>query len=158
MQTVMVTNDTTSYESERGKPMPSKNHAIVQSGLICAMKDHRDEFTIVSELSLELDGHPMVPDVSVFPKLAVDWQHDEVKLTEAPAWVIEILSPTQALDDLVKKADIYFAAGVRSYWIIQPSLKLVVALAPDRDPEFHASGTVREPATGIEIPIVEIFS
>lgn len=154
METTLATN----YEAERGKPMPSKNHGIVQSGLIFAlMKDHRDEVTIISELTLDLDGHHLVPDVSVFPKLPVDWHNDEVKLTEPPAWVIEILSPTQALDDLVRKADIYFAAGVRSCWIIQPALKLVVALSPDKDPEFHGSGTVREPATGIEIPVAEIF-
>ncbi len=154
MQATPVTTD---YEEERGKPLPSKNHGIVQSSLICALKDRRDELTIISELSLELDGQPFVPDVSVFPKLPVDWHNDEIKLTDPPSWVIEILSPTQALDDLVKKADAYFAAGVQSCWIVQPALKLVVALAPDRDPEFYSSGTAVDPATGIAIPVEEIF-
>jgi Uma2 family endonuclease len=145
------------YEVKRGKPMPSKNHGIVQSSLICALKESRDKFTVISELSLELDGQPLVPDVSVFPKLPIDWHNDEIKLTVPPAWVIEILSPTQALDDLVKKADTYFAAGVKSCWIVQPSLGLVAVLTPDADPEFHSSGIIVDPATGIEVPVKEIF-
>ena len=70
------------YEKQRGKPLPSKNHGIVQSNLIIALGPFRDEFTIVSELSLELEGRPLVPDISVFPKLPVDWHNDEATLTD----------------------------------------------------------------------------
>ncbi len=145
------------YEEQRGKPMPSKNHGIVQSNLIIALGPFRKEFTIVSELSLELEGRPFVPDISVFPKLPVDWHNDEATLSDPPSLVIEILSPTQAVDDLVKKADVYFAAGVRSCWIVQPSLKMIAALAPDAEPEFHARGTVVDPATGIEVAVEDVF-
>ena len=61
------------------------------------------------------------------------------------------------LDDLVRKADTYFAAGVKSCWIVQPALKLVLVLTPDRDPEFHSSGSAVDRATGIAIPVEEIF-
>lgn len=145
------------YQEERGKPMPSKNHAIVQSFLTGALYSHRDKFTVLSELSLELDGTPLVPDISVYPKMPVDWHNDEIKLTEAPTLVIEILSPTQPLDELVKKADTYFAAGVKSCWIVQPSLETIVVLSPGTKPEHYSSGVVVDPATGIEVSVDEIF-
>jgi Uma2 family endonuclease len=147
----------TSYEEERGKPVPSKNHAIVQSYLILALMQHRDKFTILSELSLELNGEPFVPDISVFSKLSIDWHNDEVKLTDPPSLAIEILSPTQAVDDLVKKADTYFAAGVESCWIVQPSLETIVVLTPNAKPEFHSTGLVVDPATKIEVSVTDIF-
>ena len=145
------------YEEQRGKPMPSKNHGIVQSNLIMALGRFRDEFTIVSELSLELAERPLVPDISVFPKLPIDWHNDEATLSDPPSLVIEILSPTQAVDDLVKKADVYFAAGVRSCWIVQPSLKMIANLVPNEEPTFHAKDTVVDRATGIEILIEDVF-
>jgi Uma2 family endonuclease len=148
---------TSTYEEERGKPMPSKNHGIVQSSLICALMQRRDEFTVISELSLELDGQPLVPDISVFSKLPVDWRNDEIKLTDAPTWVIEILSPTQAVDDLIKKAGIYFGAGVESCWIVQPSFEMIAVLVPNKKPEIYTSGIVVDPSTGIEVSIEEIF-
>ncbi len=148
---------TSSYEEERGKPMPSKNHAIVQSYLNGVLYSYRDRFTVLSELSLELDDQPLVPDISVFPRLPVDWHNDEVKLTDPPSLAIEILSPTQALDDLVRKADTYFAAGVQSCWIVQPALETIVVLAPGKKPQFHTSGTVVDPATGIEVSVEDIF-
>ena len=145
------------YKEERGKPMPSKNHALVQSNLTGVLFKYREKVTVLSELSLELDGQPLVPDVSVFPKLSIDWHNDEIKVTEPPSLVIEILSPTQPLDDLVKKADIYFAAGVKSCWIVQTSLKTIVVLTPDQTPVFHLSGDVIDPETGIEVAVKEIF-
>jgi len=147
----------TTYEEERGKPMPSKNHAIVQSYLTGVLFKYRDRLTVLSELSLELDGQPLVPDISVFPKLSVDWHNDEIKLTEPPSLVIEILSPTQPLDDLVRKADVYFAAGVKSCWIVQAALKTIVVLTPDQAPVFHLRGNVVDPGTGIEVFVEEIF-
>ncbi len=147
----------TAYEEERGKPMPSKNHALVQSCLAGVLFKYRDKVTVLSELSLELDGQPLVPDVSVFPKLSVDWHNDEIKMTEPPSLVIEILSPTQPLDDLVKKADVYFAAGVKSCWIVQTSLKTIVVLTPDQTPVFHLSDDVTDPGTGVAVSVGEIF-
>ncbi len=38
----------TIYGEERGKPMPSKNHAIVQSYLTGALFKYRDKLTVLS--------------------------------------------------------------------------------------------------------------
>ncbi|NJO56412.1 MAG: Uma2 family endonuclease [Rhodospirillales bacterium] len=146
-----------SYEVERGKPLPSKNHAFAQCFLLGALSRYKDEYTVFSELSLELDGVPLVPDISVYPKMPIDWRHDELQLTMPPALVIEILSANQPVDDLVKRANHYFAAGVRSCWIVQPSSRTIAVLSPGKKPERYSSGVVADPETGIEVAVDEVF-
>jgi len=145
------------YEVERGKPMPSLNHSAVQTSLIVAFSRHLEKYSILSELSLELDGTPYVPDISVYPRISVDWQHDHVKQTDPPLTVVEILSPTQSLDALIRKAEAYFEAGVRSCWIVQPVVESIVVLEPRKKLKVHASGEVVDPPTGITVKIEEIF-
>jgi Uma2 family endonuclease len=160
MEAVQVLSD---YETERGKPMPSRNHALAQLYLITAFVRHKEEFAILPELSLELEGRPFVPDVSVYPKLSLasqtvlDWQHDEIRMTEPPAMAVEILSPAQPLDDLIGKAYAYLAAGVKSCWIVQPAFETITIFEPDKKPKTHTSGEVVDPATGITVKIEEIF-
>ncbi len=147
----------TDYERERGKPMPSLNHGLVQTFLSAALLRYRKKYSIVSELSLELDGSSSVPDISIYPKLPMDWRHDHVKKTDPPLTVIEILSPTQSLDSVVKKTEDYFEAGVKSCWIVQMILESVVVLLPGEKPRVCTEGGVEDPATGITVEIAEIF-
>ncbi len=145
------------YEQERGKPMPSKNHGLVQLYLGSALLRHEEQYTIIPELSLELGGRPLVPDLCIFPKQPTDWRHDAVKMTEAPLTVIEILSPRQPMDQLIDKADVYFEAGVKSCWIVQPLLEVVAVLEPGKKAEFFTAGEITDPATGITVKVEEIF-
>ncbi len=145
------------YEIERGKPMPSTNHAVVQVSLIGAFLKQADELSVLSELSLELDGKPFVPDISIYRRLQVDPLRDEVKRTEPPLLAVEILSPTQPLDDLVQKANAYLEAEVSSCWLVQPSLQTITVFLPGQKPRTHTEGEVSDPATGITVQLEEIF-
>ncbi len=71
----------TEYEQERGKPMPSKNHAFVQHYLGIAFSRYDEQFTILPELSLEVGGRSFVPDLCIYPKLSIDWLHDDFSMT-----------------------------------------------------------------------------
>lgn len=58
------------------------------------------------------------PDISVIC--------DRNKLTDrgctgAPDWIIEIVSPSNSSHDYVMKLNLYADAGVREYWIVDPS-------------------------------------
>ena len=58
------------------------------------------------------------PDISVIC--------DRNKLTDkgctgAPDWIIEIVSPSTSSHDYVRKLNLYMDAGVREYWIVDPS-------------------------------------
>lgn len=62
------------------------------------------------------------PDISVIC--------DPNKLTErgcsgAPDWIIEIVSPSTSSHDYILKLNLYADAGVREYWIVNPSNKTV---------------------------------
>jgi len=54
----------------------------------------------------------------------------------APDMVIEILSPSTAGHDMIRKYHKYLQAGVREFWIIDPAIKVVrVCLLKDREYE-----------------------
>ena len=145
------------YDRERGKPLPSLNHGLVQSFLGAALLHYRKTYSIVSELNLNLNGRLYVPDISIYPKLPLNWQHDHMEMTDPPLTVIEILSSTQSLDSLVTKAEAYFEAGVQSCWIVQMVVESVVVLVPGEKPTVCTGGGVMDPATGITVEISEIF-
>ncbi len=147
----------TDYELERGKPIPSRNHSIVQFNLTLAFSAYRKEYSILPELTLELGGPPVTPDISIYPKLSPDWRHDEIKMTKPPLTTVEILSPRQSMDDLVQKAETYFEAGVQSCWIVLPAVKGVAVLVPGEGTTLYSKGEVKDPATDITVNVEEIF-
>lgn len=62
------------------------------------------------------------PDISVIC--------DPNKLTDkgctgAPDWIVEIISPSNPGHDYIHKLNLYADAGVREYWIVNPSKKSV---------------------------------
>ena len=63
------------------------------------------------------DKNVFEPDISVIC--------DKNKLTEkgcvgAPDWVVEIVSPSTARSDYVRKLNAYYDSGVKEYWIVDP--------------------------------------
>jgi len=62
------------------------------------------------------------PDISVV--------YDPSKIDDkgcrgAPDWIIEVLSPSTAGHDMIKKKTIYERSGVREYWLVHPVDKVV---------------------------------
>jgi Uma2 family endonuclease len=112
------------YETERGKPLPSEIHSMIQSRLIFElMLNYRKNFDFLSELSLELDFWKSVPDISICSKTSFNHKNDEIKVEKAPLGVIEILSLTQNFQELIEKAQEYFEHGVKSCWLVMPSVR-----------------------------------
>ncbi len=116
------------YEIERGKPMPSRNHAALQSNLIYYLRlRYNQTHTILSELSLKLnqDEQKTVPDVTIYARPPYYSTADQITVAEVPDTTIEILSPTQGLAELTDKVEYYLAAGVKSCWIVLPGFRSV---------------------------------
>ena len=62
----LVLEITSEYEIERGKPLPSFNHGIIQANLGAQFMKN-EGYRVVSELTLELDEPPhAVPDLCVY--------------------------------------------------------------------------------------------
>ena len=62
------------------------------------------------------------PDIVV---ICDDSLLDKKRCNGAPDMVIEILSPSTASHDRIKKLNKYLEAGVREYWIVDPEFKTV---------------------------------
>lgn len=148
------------YELERGKPMPSLNHALVQTRLsFLITRDYGKDFSTASELELAFLSKNAVPDLCIYPKMHINFEEeDTLKMKEPPLTAIEILSPKQALEDVLTKVrKLYFANGVKSVWVVLPSLKTVVVMTPDAPPKYFAEGELFDPANNIRLTVSEMF-
>jgi Uma2 family endonuclease len=145
------------YEIERNKPMPSLNHSLVQSNLIALLYPFKN-YRVASELSLELADWPSVPDLSIISKRSIDFNNDQIKLREAPLCVVEIISPSQSLNELTEKAREYFGHGVKSCWLVLlPLTSICVFSAPDDYTFYRAHETLHDPILDISLPLKEVF-
>lgn len=147
------------YEIERHKPMPSFNHAIIQGNLITELNlRYRKKYSVASEVSLSLTDWPSVPDLAIYPKRPLDFQNDLIKVQEVPLAVVEIISPSQSLNELTDKAHQYFAHGVQSCWLVLlPLTTICVFSSADDYTYFRAHETLEDKNLGITLPLKEVF-
>ncbi|MBI4662636.1 MAG: Uma2 family endonuclease [Verrucomicrobia bacterium] len=145
------------YEEERGKPMPSKNHGIVQSNLVIEFARHK-EYRVISELSLVLNGRQLTPDLSVYPRGPVDFRHDDIRLTDPPLVAVEIPSPTQGSQEVMDKVEAYLQSGVKTCWVVNPPQRTVTIYTPDGVLKSFVEGLVKDPATGLTADLEAVFS
>ncbi len=158
MNTDLLTERPLTYEEERGKPMPSRNHAVIQMRLCLEFSKH-GEFDLLPEVTLELvPGRWLVPDISVCPRVALNLRRDTVRLTEPPLLAVEIVSSSQGLEEILEKVEFYLAQGVKSVWMITPPLREVTVFLPDGSQQSHHAGEVRDPATGLTADLETVFA
>jgi len=146
------------YEIERGKPMPSENHGIIQANLIFELQlNYRKQYRISSEVSLRLDGWSSTPDIRISYKMKADFRRDRTQITEPPLGVIEIVSPSQSVQDQYNKAVQYFEAGVKSVWLVIPPIQAIVVYASPDDYETFDAGMLTDKVLTISISVDKVF-
>lgn len=145
------------YETERGKPMPSLNHGIIQYNIGLELAPYRRQYRFATEVSLRLEGWPSTPDIIILPKAKADFRRDQIELQEPPLGVIEIVSPTQSVQTLYDKAVQYFDTGVKSVWLVVPTLQLIVVYSsPDNAAQF-SSGMLTDAVLNLRVSIDKVF-
>jgi len=170
---------TDSYEIENNAidgedQMGSLNHGTVQNNLGGLLKFKCDkELAVITELSLDISQYDLSkyelgvkeelrPDVCAYVKRPVipDGKDDLIKVTQMPDLAIEILSPRQAISYLVRKTKAYFALGVKSCWLVIPSLDEVrVFSQPDSYKSFDLNHTeIVDENMDIHLPIAKVFA
>ncbi len=139
--------------------MPSLHHAVVQLRLSLAFSAQK-EYSILPELALEMpSGQRLTPDISVYPKLTLDWRHDVIRMKTVPRLVVEIPSPRQGFQDIEDKFDLYFANGVESVWVVHPGMQTIAIYLPTAPrPQVFTTGEARDPVTGLTARLEEIFA
>jgi Uma2 family endonuclease len=89
----------------------------------------------LSPLDVRLNADTL-DDTVVQPDLFVTCdksKFDDKSYKGAPDLVIEILSPSTALNDKVRKYHKYLLAGVKEYWIVDPDSKSVAVFVLEND-------------------------
>jgi Uma2 family endonuclease len=147
------------YERLRGKPMPSKNNAIVQGNLFFLLrKEYGATFRMLPEVSIQFDSKERIPDIAIYKSIEFTPGSDEIRLSEIPEVVIEILSPNQTLTELIEKSDLYFESGVPSYWLVIPNLRSIYIFSKKNEYEvFSKKEVLMDKKAGIELKLEEIF-
>lgn len=147
------------YELERGKPMPTWNHAILQQRILLGIATrYADQFCVLPELNLSVAGEKLVPDLAVFAGPDTFLAHDVQLTTEMPLITVEILSPSQPVVELTNKAEQYLRAGVKSCWVVVPEFRQVVISTQVGDyVSFGRQEILRDPATAIELDLKILF-
>lgn len=136
----------------------SLNHSRLTCRLIVLLSAYQDECDILPGLEFELSTGRLKPDVAIAHKQERSWEEDIIRYPHPPITAIEILSPTQALDLLIAKIrKAYFPAGVKSAWLVVPAVKTIYVFLPEEAPRIVATGTLHDPASGIQLQIEEIF-
>ena len=147
-----------SYEEERGKPMPSFNHAVIQMNLGLEFSKHR-EYRVASELELELDGTRLVPDLSIYRREPLDVRHDIIRKTDPPLVTVEILSPTQGTYPVMEKVEHCLKAGVKTCWVVNPPARTItIYMADGTDRTFLPGQQAVDPAIGVTADVTAVFS
>jgi Uma2 family endonuclease len=75
---------------------------------------------ILDEPELELGEDIVVPDLAGWRRERLPVLPDVAAFTIAPDWICEVMSPSTARVDRMLKLPIYFNAGVKHAWLLDP--------------------------------------
>ena len=123
------------------KPMPQGEHSVLQSELLTHINRAGNPSKIVyafPELRCVFGGKAIVPDIAVFvweniPRTAAGKIANRFDI--APDWLIEILSPEQSVNKVIKKIVFSLKQGSQLAWLIDPDDQSVTVFYPQALPE-----------------------
>ena len=146
-------------DDAQDEKMSSYNHSELQSRLaFLLMSVYRQQYSILTELDFAFASGRTRPDLCIMPKRRADWLTDEIIVQDVPLTTIEILSAEQSLNSLTDRIyKKHFPAGVKTVWLVVPTVQTVSILMPDRKQVNFSQGTVIDPVTGIQLELNDIF-
>ena len=160
----------TIYELDEGEllmePSPSLRHNRIRDRIARRLSDFVQSHRL-GEVTVEMDfrlGPATVrnPDVAfVTTEHLTHIDPDRSPIEGAPALAVEVVSPSNLAQDMLKKVSQYLSAGSEAVWVVYPALRLV---------EIHKAGVIRQVTapeslteerlfTGqkFSLPLIEIF-
>ncbi|MFD2935899.1 hypothetical protein [Spirosoma flavum] len=93
----------------------------------------------------------------------MDWVTDEIIVCDVPLTTIEFLSPCdgpteQSLNGLIDRIyKKHFPAGVKTGWLLVPSLQIISILLPNHKQANFTEGFITDPETGLQLRLSDIF-
>lgn len=117
------------YEIIKGElrmsPAPRTRHQKVSLQLTLALGDYvyshnmGELYAAPTDVILADLATPVQPDIMFIAQARLDIVQEKF-IAGPPDLVVEILSPSNWLDDRQDKYEVYEASGVREYWIVNP--------------------------------------
>lgn len=145
------------FDEFQTEDVMSYHHAIISYRLTKMLGQFDKQFDILPELEFELPFGRVKPDIAICTPNKINWLKDVIRPTTPPLIAIEILSPRQALSDLIDKSlEIYFPSNVSTVWVIIPLLNIVAKLTPSEQTNF-TQGILTDTNTGVSIDIDSLF-
>jgi Uma2 family endonuclease len=154
------------------KAAPDDAHADAQGALIAILRGAFNRrsgqggpggWWIRPEIDIRLGENGFRPDISGWRRDGVPAMPPERPVTVRPDWIAEVVSPSNARNDLITKMWRYAQAGVPHYWIIDPASETLIVCRL-KDSGYHnvltAERTQRvraEPFEAIEIKVGLLF-
>ncbi len=135
---------------------PSYNHSYLAYRIAKAV-DRDDKYNIHIELTLDIGGTDYISDIALYEKLRIDFLHDKIKAEEPPILIVEILSATQAVNEITDKFEIYFQAGVQSCWLVIPPTKTIILFQDIHHPVSYSTGHFTAPTISVDVSLENIF-
>lgn len=124
------------------KPMPQGEHSTLQSFLGTSINDIGKPQQLVyafPELRCTFGGMSLVPDIAVFEWTRIPLRPNgriANKFEIPPDWIIEILSPEQSPNRVIRKITFSLQNGASLGWFIDSSDESIMVFQPDRLPEI----------------------
>ena len=147
-------------------PRPAPRHADAGTGLGGALRGPFDRgrggpggWRILFEPELHLKADVLVPDLAGWRRERLPDLPQEPYFSIAPDWVCEVVSPSTAAIDRVKKITIYAREQVHHAWLIDPIARTLEVLRLERDrwtivANWSGFGVLRaEPFEAIELDL-----
>lgn len=140
------------YELRHGELVkvtrPKKKHAVIQKRICRILEQHAGEkFWAQEEMTFRpLPEHELrVADIGLVTSARWDETSPDDNLPGAPGFVIEVLSPSNTVQEIFEKEQLCLENGCREFWVVDPKLRQVKVSKPD--------GITRTYQMGHEIPL-----
>ncbi len=151
----MLLEEVLEVETEQiEEEMPSYIHSYLCSEIIEQIAQNK-EFRAFPELTLAIENG-LTPDISIYPRQTQkpNFFRDISKYPEMPTLVIEIISASQNIQDLLEKAKNFIENGIRAVWTVEPFTNTVFVTTEAGEKRFHNDLVESE---GIAVDFRQIF-
>jgi Uma2 family endonuclease len=152
------------YELHHGEIVlmtaPKWGHQRIQDRLAALLRSLAgDRAYVTKEMSFRPAPEYEVWEADVGLTLAerADAVGDDEYLMGAPDLAVEVLSPSNTVDEITEKMSICMANGCVSFWIVDPKRKRVSVTEGDVTKHYGVSGSISCSFLDAEVDVGEIF-
>ena len=141
-------------ETVEEREMPSFNHSYICNRILRQLFEN-EAIDALPELTLNIEKG-ITLDISVYPSETVkpNFLKDYPKYPQMPILAIEVISASQNIQDLLVKADLLVAHGVKAVWTIEPFTNTIFVTTCESEEKYTNQVVESE---GIQVDFKRIF-